>query len=166
MVAVSGSALWLGGVVWAIFVLAVCVGVLWEWNKLARKIASSRWARLLWLTCGVIYVGVGGEVLVTMPQMFGKLGPLIPGAGDRDRCGRLFRRAHFGRAQDRTLRQPFQDMVRFGRGQRAGRADLDRSGICCGGFGAGGAGAIMLRLALAGVAVAVIAQIGDFSKAG
>lgn len=78
MVAVAGLALWLGGVVWQLFVLAVSVGVLWEWSRLTRKIADGRAARLMWLTAGVIYVCVAGEVLVSMPALFGRLGPLIP----------------------------------------------------------------------------------------
>jgi len=66
MVAVAGTALWLGGIVWSLFVLAVSVGVLWEWNRLARAIAESAWARLLWLVAGVAYVGVAGEMLLLL----------------------------------------------------------------------------------------------------
>jgi phosphatidate cytidylyltransferase len=56
MVAVSGGALWLGGIAWTVFVLLVATGVLWEWNKLSRKIVASWWARALWLVAGVAYV--------------------------------------------------------------------------------------------------------------
>jgi len=63
MVAVSGGALWAGGIAWSVFVLLVATGVLWEWSKLSRKIAQSWWGRWLWLVAGVVYVGVGGEVL-------------------------------------------------------------------------------------------------------
>jgi phosphatidate cytidylyltransferase len=44
-------------------VLLVATGVLWEWNKLSRRIAASWWARALWLVAGVVYVGVDAEVL-------------------------------------------------------------------------------------------------------
>ena len=66
MVAVSGGALWAGGIAWAVFVLAVATGVLWEWNKLSRQIAASWWARALWLVAGVGYVGMAGEMLVSL----------------------------------------------------------------------------------------------------
>jgi phosphatidate cytidylyltransferase len=47
-----------------VFVLLVATGVLWEWNKLSRKIAASWQKRLVWLVAGVFYVGVAGETLV------------------------------------------------------------------------------------------------------
>jgi phosphatidate cytidylyltransferase len=78
MVAVAGLALALGGLIWQLFVLAVAVGVLWEWNKLVRRIATSRFGRLVWLVAGVVYVGTASEVLASIPVMFGALGPLIP----------------------------------------------------------------------------------------
>jgi len=64
MVAVSGGALWAGGIAWTVFVLLVATGVLWEWNKLSRAIAVSWWARALWLVAGVVYVGIGAEQLI------------------------------------------------------------------------------------------------------
>ncbi len=66
MVAVSGTALWLGGIAWTVFVLLVATGVLWEWNKLSRKIAESWWGRLVWLVAGVVYVGVACEMLLML----------------------------------------------------------------------------------------------------
>ena len=66
MVAVSGGALWVGGIAWTVFVLLVATGVLWEWNKLSHKIAQSWWGRWLWLVAGVIYVGVACEMLLTL----------------------------------------------------------------------------------------------------
>lgn len=66
MVAISGTALWLGGIAWTAFVLLVATGVLWEWNKLSRKIASSWWGRAFWLVAGVVYVGVASASLVSI----------------------------------------------------------------------------------------------------
>lgn len=66
MMAVAGTALWLGGVAWTVFVLLVATGVLWEWNRLSRLIARSWWARALWLVAGVVYVGVACEQLLVL----------------------------------------------------------------------------------------------------
>lgn len=66
MVAVAGSALWLGGLPWMVFVLLVATGVLWEWSKLSRAIAASWWGRALWLVAGVAYVGFACEMLITL----------------------------------------------------------------------------------------------------
>jgi phosphatidate cytidylyltransferase len=70
MVAVAGSALWLGGLPWMVFVLLVATGVLWEWSKLSRAIAASWWARLIWLIAGVVYVGVAAEMLITLRALY------------------------------------------------------------------------------------------------
>ena len=48
MVAVAGTALWLGGWVWTALVAAIAVGVLWEWRQLVRGFASTPARRGLW----------------------------------------------------------------------------------------------------------------------
>lgn len=58
MVAVAGTALWLGGWVWTLFVAAVGLGVLWEWWGLVNGFVSRTVARIAWLTGGVGYVGL------------------------------------------------------------------------------------------------------------
>jgi len=66
MVALAGGALWAGGWVWLAFVLAVALGVLWEWEGLARAITAKWWARVLWFVAGVVYVGVAAEMLLML----------------------------------------------------------------------------------------------------
>jgi phosphatidate cytidylyltransferase len=63
MFAVAGTALWLGGLAWTVFVAAVALGVLWEWWGLSCKIAARWWSRSLWLLAGAGYVGVGAKLL-------------------------------------------------------------------------------------------------------
>ena len=63
MVATAGSALWLGGLVWVLFVALVALGVLWEWMKLANAIAHRGWERLAWLVAGVVYIGVAAVLM-------------------------------------------------------------------------------------------------------
>ena len=66
MVAVAGTALWLGGWVFTAFVVAVVLGVLWEWWGLVQRIAKTPLGAALWLVAGVSYVGVAMAVLVAM----------------------------------------------------------------------------------------------------
>jgi phosphatidate cytidylyltransferase len=64
MVAVAGTALWLGGAVWIAFVCAVSVGVLYEWIRLARRATPGPGARAAWNFAGMLYVGVGAAMLL------------------------------------------------------------------------------------------------------
>ncbi len=57
MIAIAGSALWLGGWVFTIFVALVAAGLLWEWWGLISKFNRSWWARALWMLAGLVYIG-------------------------------------------------------------------------------------------------------------
>ena len=56
MIAVAGTALWLGGWVWTAFVALVALGVLWEWRGLTSKLASSTATRAAWMFGGIAYI--------------------------------------------------------------------------------------------------------------
>ncbi len=75
MVAVAGTALWLGGWVWTLFVAAVALGVLWEWWGLVRGFEPSPVKRGLWNVGGIVYVGLAATTLnfvrSDMSAMFG-----------------------------------------------------------------------------------------------
>ena len=58
MVAVAGTALWLGGWFWTLFVAAIAVGVLWEWWGLVRGFVPSLTGRVIWLLGGALYIGI------------------------------------------------------------------------------------------------------------
>ena len=66
MVAVAGTALWLGGSVWLAFVGAVAAGVLWEWRGLVYAMTPSLAARIGWMVLGVIYIGVAAAMLMAL----------------------------------------------------------------------------------------------------
>lgn len=66
MVLVAGTALWLGGWTWALFVSAIGLGVLWEWWALARRIAASGAKRAIWGISGLVYVGLAIVMLVQL----------------------------------------------------------------------------------------------------
>lgn len=77
MLAVAGTALWLGGVPWMIFVAAVALGVLWEWRRLVWAFAPSALARAVWMLGGVVYIGVAAATLVWLDAAYGALAVLV-----------------------------------------------------------------------------------------
>ncbi|MDE1915101.1 MAG: phosphatidate cytidylyltransferase [Sphingomonadales bacterium] len=163
MIAVAGTALWLSGVVWQVFVLAVSVGVLWEWNRLVRAIAGSRWARLLWLAVGVAYVGTAGEVLVSMPVLFGRLGPLIPVmlviATD---VGAYFSGRALGGPKIAPRVSPSKTWSGLGGGALLAACVSVALAFAAAGRYLAGQPVVIAKCALLGALVAVIAQAGDF----
>lgn len=64
MVAVAGSAFWLGGAWWMAFVAVIGLGVMWEWIGLVGGIARSPMSRGLWNATGLIYLGLAMAILV------------------------------------------------------------------------------------------------------
>ncbi len=77
MIAVAGTALWLGGWLWAVLVALVALGVLWEWASLVRAFEARMPFRLLWLAGGLIYVGIAATLLAVLGSNF--MGMLIAG---------------------------------------------------------------------------------------
>lgn len=63
MLVVAGTALWLGGQVWAGFVALIALGTYWEFIALAKAIARSGPALAGWLVGGFIYIGLAAVVL-------------------------------------------------------------------------------------------------------
>ena len=66
MAVIAGAALWLGGLVWSCFAVAIMLGVLWEWRCLATGLTRSGIKRGLWNAGGIAYVGFAAWVLVTL----------------------------------------------------------------------------------------------------
>lgn len=63
MVAVVGTALWLGGWIWRVFVGLIALGVIWEWCGLVRRFKTSNLRRALWYFSAVIYIGFAALML-------------------------------------------------------------------------------------------------------
>lgn len=70
MLTVAGGALWLGGWVWTAFVVAVAMGVLFEWRRLAERIARSAFGLAMWNVAGVLYIGFGAAMLLFLRSEF------------------------------------------------------------------------------------------------
>ncbi len=66
MIAVAGTALWLGGWVWALFVIAIAAGVLFEWRTLVLLGHASGPRRVVWTLAGLIYCLAAVYVLLTL----------------------------------------------------------------------------------------------------
>lgn len=66
MVAIAGTALWLGGWVWTAFVAAVALGVLWEFARLALAISKGTFQRIVWLIFGAAYIGLACLILARL----------------------------------------------------------------------------------------------------
>jgi phosphatidate cytidylyltransferase len=77
MVAVAGGALWIGGWVFTGFVVAVGLGVIWEWWGLASKIAKTPFGAAVWLAAGASYVGSAMVMLVGL-RTYSLASALIP----------------------------------------------------------------------------------------
>lgn len=73
MLAVAGTALWLGGWWWTGFVAVLACGVLWEWNRLVGKFGTAPLAEVIWLFCGVIYVVGAGLYMVDLRERYAPL---------------------------------------------------------------------------------------------
>ena len=75
MLAVAGGALWLGGWFWALLVGVLASGVMFEWRRLAARIAQRQSALFLWNIGGLIYICFASAMLLFLrsPMFF----PLI-----------------------------------------------------------------------------------------
>jgi len=71
MLAVAGSALWLGGIVWTILVLVIGMGVLFEWRVLVLLFAPTGGLRFLWSLGGALYCGIAASVLLELRESGG-----------------------------------------------------------------------------------------------
>lgn len=66
MVAVAGTALWMGGWVWRAFVALVALGVFWEWWGLVRGSVKQPVWIAAWVLGGVLYIGAAAFSLMAL----------------------------------------------------------------------------------------------------
>ena len=66
MVAVAGTALWLGGWWWIVFACAVAAGVLYEWAQLSTHLTNNLFGRTALIVIGAVYVGSGCWVIAVL----------------------------------------------------------------------------------------------------
>ncbi len=77
MLAVAGTALWLGGWFWGGFVLLVAIGVLWEWQRLVGGFVTSIVGRVAWAIAGFCYVALASGALLMSRYLTGDARPVL-----------------------------------------------------------------------------------------
>lgn len=72
MLAIAGSALWLGGLWWLGLVVLVAAGVMREWQMLVIRFTPHAMQRVIWTVGGAVYIGFAAAMLAFMrSDMFG-----------------------------------------------------------------------------------------------
>jgi phosphatidate cytidylyltransferase len=171
MMSVAIVAIWLGGYTFMGLVIAVGLGVFFEFTKLVLGFTRNPLARILWLLGGLIYVGLACFTLMLFSHPFFGMTPailLIAGVIGTD-VGAYFAGRSIGGPKiaprispSKTWSGLFGGMIGAGlmmvfiqagiyafRGGNAGDGDVY---LAYGWF----------RLMLTGAALAVVAQMGDF----
>jgi len=69
MLAVSGFALWAGGMAWMVFVLVIGIGVWFEWSALVLKMYPPGGRQTMWRYGGAVYCGIACAVLLALRDM-------------------------------------------------------------------------------------------------
>lgn len=64
MLAVFGTALWLGEMAWTVFVLIIGIGVWFEWSALVLQFRPPGTSRTIWRSAGAVYCGMASAILI------------------------------------------------------------------------------------------------------
>lgn len=164
MLAISGGALWAGGLLWAVFVMLVAMGLLWEWRRLVSRYEKNPVRRGLWNTGGVIYIGVAAAMLLFLrSELFGAGAVLcVLGMVIATDVGAYFAGRAIGGPKIAPAISPSKTWAGLGGGIVGASLAYAAYGQLTGELAATGAtDAIMVSLGT-GAITAVVAQSGDF----
>lgn len=171
MMSVAIAAIWLGGYAFMALVILVGIGVFWEYSKLVFGFAHSITARLIWLLGGVLYVGLACFTLLMFSAPFFGMTPailLIAGVIGTD-VGAYFAGRTLGGPKiaprispSKTWSGLFGGMIGAGLLMVAMQAAIYWWRLDARDHGDVYLAYSWVRLAMTGVILAVVAQIGDF----
>jgi phosphatidate cytidylyltransferase len=68
MLVVAGTALWLGDMAWTVFVLIIGIGVWFEWSALVLQFKIAGPAQTGWRAAGAVYCGIASAILIQIRQ--------------------------------------------------------------------------------------------------
>lgn len=172
MLAVAGGAYWIGGWVFAALVLAIGLGVLWEWRGLVLRFVSVGTAQTLWMVGGMFYLILACSSALLL-QATGYLLPVIGAVIGTD-IGAYFAGRAIGGPKIAPAISPSKTWAGLFGGMAG--ASLVLLGAWLGSSwsvteryprlgdfaSVAGQGDINAKIVLAGCLVAVVAQAGDF----
>lgn len=161
MLAVAGVTVWLGGLVWGLFVAAVALGVLIEWWGLAKAITATTPGRIGWFVAGLVYIGVAAVMLYLLRQLVPLVGStplvLLLGGVIATDVGAYFAGRTIGGPKIAPAISPSKTWAGLGGGMVAATALTFAAFAATDGLTAGPFEKIGI-----GCGMAIIAQLGDF----
>jgi phosphatidate cytidylyltransferase len=155
ILALAAGAIWLGGWPFRIFVGLAAIGLLAEWIRLVRAFASTMGSLMVWTFAGLLYVGTATASILFLRDI-GAVSILMAFIGIvvATDTGAYFSGRAIGGPKIAPSISPSKTWAGLGGGMLAAAAFLMAFGNSTGNF--------RWWLPIAGAALAVVAQSGDF----
>lgn len=64
MAVIAGFALWVGGLIFAIFVFLIALAIFWEWKRLVNAFGKNSITTNIWIAAGLIYISFAAFTLI------------------------------------------------------------------------------------------------------
>lgn len=156
MMLIAAGAIWIGGYIFALFVIVLAFGLLREWRRLVHGMTQDRLRRSLWMAGGMIYIGSAAALMAFLRDTGGTLLLLsFIGIVISTDTGAYFAGRTFGGPKIAPRISPSKTWAGLIGGMIA-------SALFLMAFGYWNGGGIIGWAALIGAQLAVVAQAGDF----